>query len=56
MTTKDLLQELYGLLQDLNPNELDYQLENHTLFTFVESWKMEAERILKQLFDGEEKR
>lgn len=48
-TKKQILTELQALLEDINDTEIDSQILNGTLFSWLHSWKMECGRLVKLL-------
>ena len=48
-----MLEELQGLLEDINPTEIVSHILDGTLLSWLSSWKMKAGMLLVSLLENE---
>lgn len=51
-----ILNELAGMLEDINPNEIVSHILDETLLSWLASWKMKSQMLVAFLLENEKAR
>lgn len=55
-TDEQILNELAGMLEDINPNEIVSHILDGTLLPWLASWKMKSQMLVAFLLENEKAR